>query len=251
MTDEVWARAHATVVAAKGPIGDLGGTWMTVPEEEAATAAAGLAGWQLYFLGRHGVLGDVDADVVTASAVVFPADHVRTEWEAARRVLTPEEAVQRYLDLLHAWGRQVLTGCPGLAELIALSTVLVDSVDVVGLPLFAGWRALPRPSDDPAHAAHLMQLLREHRGSCHGVALVAAGVPPLVAILANQGGAANALDYGWTEPFPTVTDDDRARRAHAEELTDDIVTPGYLALGDESEQFVDALRQTHSYAFGA
>src|SRR5215207_1782921 len=44
--------ARDTAVAAKGPIGDLGGSWMSSDLEEAASAAAGLDDWQLYFLGR-------------------------------------------------------------------------------------------------------------------------------------------------------------------------------------------------------
>ena len=67
------------VVAAKDPIGSLGGAWMSDPAEEVATAAAGLQDWQLYFLGRHGVMGDVDADVVSAVAYMFPPDYLRQE----------------------------------------------------------------------------------------------------------------------------------------------------------------------------
>jgi len=243
--------ARATAVAAKGPIGSLGGAWMTGDAEERATADAGLEGWQLYFLARHGVLGDVDADVVTAAAVVFPADVVRSQWEAARQVMSPQEALDRYLDLCHHWGREHLDGFDGTGRLAQLATQVVDSADVIGLPLFAGWRAVPRPADDAARCGHLMQVMREHRGAAHGVALVATGVPPLVAILGGDGGTENAQDYGWVPPFPLVTDHDRSARRAAEELTDDLVAPAYECLDDaERAELLALLAAAYEYAFG-
>jgi hypothetical protein len=237
------------VVAAKTAIFDLGGAWMTGESEEVATEAAGLEGWQLYFLGRHGVMGDVDADVITAVAYIFPPDRVRSEWEAARRTLTPEEAVRRYTDVCHEWGRSELTAFDGAERLIDLSGRVVDAVDVVGLPLFAGWRALPRPADPPAKCAHMLQLLREHRGACHGLAMVALGLPPLVAMLLDEAG--HAEEYGWESPYPTVTDHDRALRAQVEEITDDLATPPYAALtGAEQGELLDLLRAALKLAFG-
>lgn len=243
--------ARETAVAAKGPIGSLGGAWMTSDAEEQATVDAGLEGWQLYFLARHGVLGDVDADVVLASAYVFPADHLRREWDAARRVMTPDAAVGRYLDLLHDWGTQHLSGFDGAARLADLGQRVIDASDVVALPLFAGWRALPVPTSAPERCAHVCQVLREHRGACHGVALAALGMPPLTAILTNIGGEANALDYGWEPPFPEPTDAERELRVRVEELTDDVAAPAYAALDDaERAELVSLLGAASSHAFG-
>lgn len=243
--------ARETAVAAKGPIGSLGGAWMTSDAEEQATVDAGLEGWQLYFLARHGVLGDVDADVVLASAYVFPADHLRREWEAARKVMEPDAAVARYLDLLHDWGREHLEGFGAAGRLAELGQRVVDASDVVALPLFAGWRALPVPETPGERCAHVCQVLREHRGACHGVALAALQMPPLTAILTNTGGEANALDYGWEAPFPEPTDADRAHRVRVEELTDDVAAPAYEVL-DEAEraELVALLEAAHFHAFG-
>ena len=146
--------ARATAVAAQGKIGDLGGAWMSSEAEEAASIAAGLPDWQLYFLGRHGVLGDVDPDVVLAAAYVFPADYLRREWTKAREVMTPEDALYRYLAVCHPWGREQLTGFAGTNRLAELGQRVIDGADVVGLSLFAGWRAVPMPEgyDDTAAA---------------------------------------------------------------------------------------------------
>jgi len=237
-------------VAAKGPIGSLGGAWMTDPAEEAATEALGLHDWQLYFLGRHGVLSDVDPDVVAAAAYAFPAARVRSEWEAARRVMTPAEAVQHYVALCHSWGRTRMSGFEGSVRLIDLSQRIVDAVDLPGLPLFAGWRVLPQPADDPARLVHVFQLLREHRGACHGVALVALQMNPLIAILTNEGGAANAAEYGWQPPYPEVTDADRERLQRVERLTDELVAVPYGVLSAaERVEFLELLEAAYSHAF--
>ena len=248
MSAEVDARS--TAVAAKAPVGDLGGNWMTGPEEEAATAAAGLDGWQLYFLGRHGVLGDVDPDVVTAAAFFFPADVVRAEWLAARRVMTPADALRSYLALCHDWGRRNLAGFVDADRLSDLGQRVVDTADVAGLPLFAGWRGLPAPVEAPQRLAHVMQLMREHRGACHGVAVVACGQQPLMAVLANQGGQTNAREYGWLPPYPDVTDADRRLREKVETLTDDLVAPAYQGLDRaERHELLELLAAAHAHAF--
>ena len=248
--------ARATTVQAKGAIGDLGGAWMSSDAEEAAGVAAGLPDWQLYFLGRHGVLGDVDPDVVLAAAFIFPADHLRREWTAARAVMTPAEALGRYLAVCHQWGRDQLTGYAPAARLSDLGQRVIDAADVVGLPLFAGWRAVPVPagSDDTAVAercAHVCQVLREHRGACHGVALAALQLDPLTAILVNSGGEANALEYGWEPPFAVPTDADRALRERVEEVTDDLAAVAYDALTpDEQAEFVTLLNAARAHAIG-
>ena len=247
-------QARATAVAAKGPIGSLGGAWMSTDAEERAGAAAGLVGWQFYFLGRHGVLGDVDPDVILAAAFVFPADHLRREWGAARALMTPAEGLSRYLAVCHQWGRDRLTGFADADRLSDLGRRVIDSADVVGLPLFAGWRAVPFPDAGPdsgvERCAQVLQVLREHRGACHGVALVASQLDPLVAILTNQGGEENAREYGWEPPFPEVTDADRALRARAEDLTDDLVAPAYDGLSqDEQAELLTLLQAANAHAF--
>lgn len=242
--------ARETCVAAKGPIGDLGGAWMSSDAEEQVLEDAGLIDWQLYFLARHGVLGDVDPDVVLAAAFVFPADHLRAEWTTARAVMTPDEGLRRYLALCHLWGRQRLAGFDDLDRLTELGLRVIDSSAVVGLPLFAGWRAVPLPSDPAERCAQVMQVLREHRGSCHGIALAALQMDPLMAILTNQGGEENAREYGWQPPFPVPGDADRELRARVEELTDDLVAAAYDGLTvDEQAELLVLLEAAHSHAF--
>ncbi|MCZ3390246.1 MAG: hypothetical protein LH645_14280 [Actinomycetia bacterium] len=247
-------QARATAVAAKGPIGDLGGNWMMGEAEEQATAAAGMVDWQLYFLGRHGVLGDVDTDVILAAAFFFPPDHLRREWGTARALMTPEEGLGRYLAVCHQWGRERLAGLADVDRLSELGVKVIDASGVVGLPLFAGWRAVPLPHSGPTtgaeRCAQVMQVLREHRGACHGVALASLQLDPLVAVLANQGGEQNAVEYGWQPPFAKVTEADRVLRERVEELTDDLVAVAYdgLSVGEQAE-LGELLEAAHTHVF--
>jgi hypothetical protein len=229
---------------------------MSSPEEEAAGAAAELPGWQLYFLGRHGVLGDVDPDVILAAAYIFPPDYFRREWMAARGVMTPHEALERYLAVCHSWAETHMTGFTGAARLAELGQRIIEGASVIGLPLFAGWRAIPLPQgDDDAAIArrcvHVCQVLREHRGACHGVAMAALQLDPLMAILANPGGGRgeeNAVEYGWQPPFATPSEADRELRARVEELTDDLVASAYDALtADEQAEFLTLLDEAKTY----
>ncbi|MBI1378805.1 MAG: hypothetical protein GC157_15200 [Frankiales bacterium] len=223
-------------------------------------AALGLRGRQGYVRGRGSVLGEVDADVVTAAFGFWPADVVREAWEGGRAVVDVATAVTAYADVCRDWGRTRLgaTRDPGrLAELLA---TVVDGLDVAGLPLFAGWRAVPLPDDDLGRAAQLMHVLREHRGGLHLVAVIATGLTPLQAILAGPGAAAlqnalqggggsgNAAFYGWEEPFEDASAH-VAARADAESLTDRLVAPAYDALGhDERVELLDLLRSAATSA---
>jgi hypothetical protein len=214
-------------------IGALGGAYMISPEAKAAGKAAGYRGWQFYMRGRGGVLGDVDADVVTAALGFLAPTHVRTAWEAGRAVGPVDEAVRTYSATAAAWGRNRLSGADGLDRLADLLGRVAAAADPAGLPLFAGWRAVPLDDDAPARVVQLAHVLREHRGGAHLVAVLASGLTPLEAVLAGPGGAGNAAFFGWPEPYPQVDEGVRARRATAETLTDALVAPAYATLTDD------------------
>lgn len=222
--------------AVKDPVARLGGGWMASSQARQAGKDAGLRGWQFYFLGRGGVLGDVHPDVVTAGLAFFPPDGVRDGWTAARAVMTPDEGVRRFLAVCHDWGRTHLAAASDLDRLAPLLERVATSADGAGLPLFAGWRAtMPLlPDDLPARIAHLSHVLREHRGGCHIAAVRASGLSPLEAVLAG-GGAGNATFFGWPEPYA----DDSAlaeRRAAAESLTDEMAGVAWVGALDDREQ---------------
>jgi hypothetical protein len=216
-----------TATALAEPVGDLGGRFMLHPDTMALGASLGFDGFAFYAAGRGGVLGDVDADVVVAGFGFFEPNIVRTLWESGTAVLPAREAAHRYADACAAWGRAHLASADGLDRFVELAERLVAAVDPTGLPVFAGWRAEPRADDAPGRAAQLLHVLREWRGSCHVVAVLAAGLSPLEAILTKDG-ADQARMFGWPEPY-AIEDAKAELRAEAEALTTNLQVPALEA----------------------
>jgi hypothetical protein len=178
--------------------------FMLAPEVLAAGKEAGYAnGFEYYAVGRGGVLGDCDADVVVAAFGFFEPGLVRKMWQGGIGVEGARAAGHRYAVAACDWGRKYLDGCPGLARFVELAEKLVAGVDPAGLPLFAGWRAEPRPSDPEGAAYLLIQILREWRGNVFVTASVAQGLAPLTTKLLS-GAADEAKLFGWQPPYPDV-----------------------------------------------
>lgn len=224
------------------PVNKVGGAFMTDRSFATRGSELGVGGWPFYYVGRGGVLGDVDPDVVTAAFVFLPPSMVRKGWTRGRAVLSPESAVTAFLAACHAWGREHLAGCDGLPELIALGRRVMDDADVAGLPLFAGWRAVPLPEDPAAAAAQVLHVLREHRGGVHGIAVRATGLTPLQAVLAGRYGEEHARFFNWPQPWPDVSSLEETWAA-AEALTNRLAAPAYEGLSEmERARFVELVQ---------
>ena len=248
--NEIYVDDGPGFAAACGPlIQELGSGYMISPQARAFSKQHGLRGWQGYFVGRGSVLGDVDADVVTAAFGFFPVDVVREAWEGARTAIDVATAREGYAEVCREWGRARLESFAGAGRLAELLGWVVDGTDVAALPLFAGWRAVPLPADDLGRMAQLLHVLREYRGGMHLVAVVASGLSPLQAILAGAGGTGNATFYGWEDPFEDVSGLVTAR-SEAEALTDRLVTPSWDVLGhDERVELLALLTEASALAF--
>jgi hypothetical protein len=218
-----------TAAALKKPIGDAGFQFMGDPLTREAGRALGLRGRPLYFLGRGGALGDVSAEVVVAAFAFFPPELVAEHWNAARAVMAPPAAAVAYAGMCNEWGRRNLGGLAGTERALELFERVADRAEPYGLPLFAGWRALPRPDDVPGRLAQVLNVLREHRGSVHACAVAAVGLPPLEANLAGSYGAEGAKFLGWVEPFPDP-EPYRAGWNRAEDLTSAATARAFEAL---------------------
>jgi hypothetical protein len=238
VTDEP---AVAAAASAKQAIDRLGGGFMRSREALAAGERGGYRGWQMYFAGRCGVLGDVDADVVGAAVAFFEPGLVRRAWDASRAVEPRAAAVARYAAACQDWGRRRLDGFAGAQQLAELLEPVVAAASVPAAPLFAGWRAVARADDPPARVVQLAHVLREHRGAMHAVAVLACGLTAQQAVLAGPHGEQGARYFGWRGPFPAVDDAVRAARERAEALTDALEAPVWAALGDETAQCLGLL----------
>jgi len=219
--------------ATKDIIGKLGAGYMLAPPTRAVGKDNGYRTMQFYFAGRGGVLGECDADVVKSAFGWFSADMCRTNWEEGCAVAGPKKAAELYNQAMASWGSANLAGIDGLDRFVELAERMVAHVNPDGLPLFAGWRAMPRATDDPAaHAYQLVALLRELRGSCHIVAARAQGLGDVETMMANPGqGEARAEVFGHTPPYP----DGAALRAQfdaAEAATDRMMVEPWEALNE-------------------
>jgi len=187
-----------------GPIGEIGGKWMLSPEVLGPSKDYGYPnGFAYYAVGRGGVLGDVDAGVVIAAFGFFEPGLVRKMWDIGAAVEGPRASARRYGQACAEFGREHLSEFANADRFVELADHLVDGASVVGLPLFAGWRAEQRPRFTAGRAYFLAHVLREWRGSAHVVAAAASGLSPLEAIL-TQGGVDRAKMFGWGESFDDV-----------------------------------------------
>lgn len=189
----------------------------------------GLDGFRFYFLGRGGVLGDVEAPVVASAFGYFEPSLVETMWDSARAILPPRDAARAYLACAADLARATFSGVEGLGAFSAAAERIITTADRSGLALFAGIAAEPLPDDEPARAYQLAQVLRELRGSLHLLAVVAAGPSPRMAHLLRRPEMDRA--FGWADAAEP-TDADRSLLASADELTDRLCARAGSTLDD-------------------
>lgn len=203
-------------------VNDLGGRWMLDVETLGHCRDIGYRnGFVYYVVGRGGVLGDCDADVVSAAFGFFAPSLIRTMWEGGVAIEGPRQTAQRYGQACAAFGRQRLGGFSQAERYCELATRVINAADLSGMSLFAGWKNEPRPDDAPGRAYFLTNILRELRGSAHIVAIAAAGLTPLEAVLASDAGPAHAKQFGWGDEFDDMSHL-AGRREQAERSTDDL-----------------------------
>lgn len=189
----------------------------------------GLDGFRFYVLGRGGVLGDVDAAVVTSAFAYFAPATIDKIWNSAKEKLAPRAAATLYNECCAALGSKKLAGVEGLDAYNEAAEAVIAATELSGFSLFAGWAAEPRSEDPAARAMQLMAVLRELRGDAHIVALRASGIAAPVAHAIKRPG--DVATFGW-DPAPAIAADDRAKSEAAEALTDQLLVPSYAGLSD-------------------
>ncbi|WP_067673811.1 SCO6745 family protein [Nocardia miyunensis] len=226
----------STAAAVKLQIQTIGAGFMFSREAKAFGASTGVTTFLgPYTRGRGGVLGDVDADVVTSAFGFFPAETVRSAWDSLD--MPAEKAAIAYLGVCQDFGRRKLGGFDGAGRLAELLAPVVAAADPAGAALFAGWRALPWAADDPARAMQLIHVMRELRGGLHLLAVRAAGLTPQQAVLIGgsprNSGADQARAFGWPEPYQEITPELRQRWDAAEATTDELIGPAFAVLDEK------------------
>lgn len=175
--------------------------FMLHPENFGASVAAGyqnpLAG---YVAGRGGVLGEATGATVSAVFAVFEPTWLAAMWDEGIAVRGAAGAAQQYWRQAADFGRKYLGGANGLDRITALGEKLIAATPTAGLPLFAGWRAMPLADDAAARALQVMFVLRELRAGVHFSALTISGIAPVEAHMLNKGPQYTTM-FGWPEPF--------------------------------------------------
>lgn len=219
--------------AACPTINDVGWAYYFAPSTIARGERLGLDQFTFYFLGRGGVLGDVEADVVASAFGYFNPSLLKLMWDQGRATLAPRDAGREFFAAAHDFGRERLAGLDLAAFNAAAETVVTEGRARAGaLVLFAAAAAEPLPDDAPARAAHLLAVLREYRGSVHLVAVAAEGLDPRVAHYLRRPDM--FAMFGWSDAdVPEVTQEDTDALARAEERTDRLCAAAYGALDDD------------------
>ncbi len=215
-------------------IADLGWAFYFTPETAAVGEKMGLDIVQFYFLGRGGVLGDVEAQVIASAFGYFNPELVTAMWNAGKALADPREAGRAYLRCSADLGREKFAGLSelGVCDLgafVAAADQVNAAADPMALSLYSGASAEPLVEDVEGRAMQLVTVLRELRGSAHLLAIRANGLDGKTAHFIRRPNEA-AL-FGWSEDDPpTITELERSRWDAAETLTNELVRPAYAAL---------------------
>jgi hypothetical protein len=235
---------HEVMQATSGKIGDIGAAFYFAPQTLQRGKDAGLDGFRFYFLGRGGVLGDVEPGVIRAAFGYFEPGLVEKIWNSAKAIMAPRDAARLYLSCAHDFGRAKFSGLDGLHDFLDVATTVIGAVEGASLPLFEAVRCEPVPDDAPAAAMHQAVVLRELRGSVHLLANTACGLESRHAHGIRRPDEFKMFGY---ESAIEVTDDDRAKWLRAEQLTDEILLPAYDRLmTEQAKAFIAGTDEMHA-----
>lgn len=191
---------NATAEATAEAISTIGSYFMLNPATYQRGAELGFSGFDFYVTGRGGVLGNVDADIVTAAFAYLEPSYVRTQWETGTAVMDPLSAAEAFAGTAAAWAEANVPDDFNSERLTELAQKLSQGARVVAAPLFAGWRNLKVPESPKAAAIHHLNGLRELRGGIHAACVVASGLEPAQALAISTPMMATA--FGWSELPP-------------------------------------------------
>ncbi|MCB1028226.1 MAG: hypothetical protein KDB24_10750 [Microthrixaceae bacterium] len=222
-------------------ISTIGAAFMIDMDAYAAAASVGYEGLAFYVGGRGGVLGEVSADDVLDAFCVFPPATVEAGWAQAAMVESRHEAAVRFAAAAGTWaGTHLPADGIDYGRMAALAGTVIAQADADGAPVFEGWRALDEPGSARELAVHRINALRELRFARHVAALRASDLEPLVAFMIKTPYMADI--FGWPEPRPIPTDEDKQAWAAVESATDQAFAADLAVLEpEELNEFVALL----------
>ncbi len=234
------------------------------PEIHARYKALGLRGRQGYFLQRAAPMGQVPAEVVTATFYNFNPTLVASGINTGWQLITPEaiwrecleactEALSRLLP--PAEGEDEVMG--NIEKALPLVKQASEGLSPAGRALFGGCQSIPWP-DAPMQALwHGLNLLREYRGDGHIIALMSESIAPLECLLLQAAYSTRLplqfllTSRAWSEEVKAaqenlakrdllvdgaLTDKGREQRERVEQLTDRLDTAPFEKLGEAASE---------------
>lgn len=212
--------------------------------------------WDGYFAGRAAPLGLAPAEVVHAAFYNFAPGEVARHIPKVWSTTTPEAAHAARERGCVAALRRILGDLVGTDDLARAADLLAQasvSAPTEGRVMYAALRALPVPEEPVARLWHAANMLREHRGDGHVVALVTEQVGGLEAhvLSALDAGIFPAESFGRIHHLPAavladlmgglrarglvdaaghLTDAGKETKARVEDLTDALAEAPYAAL---------------------
>jgi len=209
-----------------------------------------------YYAVRAAALGPVAAEVVSATFYHHTLEMVSPAIPLAWSIASPErivaarfEAVDQALQRLLA--HQIESN--EIVEALELVREAMIGCSIAGRALFAAHSALPWPSEPHVALWHGLNLLREHRGEGHTIAVMAARLPPNQAapmLIATTGETRDGRSWRWPDDLwnqavtalqerdwlndaGELTDEGLAVRTRIEDETDSLALGPWLQLGKE------------------
>ncbi|HET6288828.1 MAG TPA: MarR family transcriptional regulator [Amycolatopsis sp.] len=226
-------------------------------ESDEALMALGLRNqWDAYFAGRAAPFGrSVPADVIHALFYNFAPGEVARHLPRVWDLTTPEEALAARERGCVAGLRRILGDLADDAGVTRAGDLLMKaatSAPIEGRALYAALRTVAAPQEPVARLWHAANLLREHRGDGHTVALLAEGIGGTEAhVLHALSVDMPAKEFGRVGHLPAaqltgvvdgmrdrgligtdgwLTADGRATKERVEALTDRLAEAPYNAL---------------------
>ena len=105
------------ILAIAPKTGDIGSSFYFHPDTVAQGKELGLDGFRIYFLGRGGVLGDVEPAVVSSAFGYFEPSLLAHMWNTAKAIMPPRDAARAYMAANHDLGRRKLADVDGSRRL--------------------------------------------------------------------------------------------------------------------------------------
>jgi len=219
------------------PIQTLGASFYFDAPTVGRAKEIGLNVYEFYGLGRAGVMGNVEPDVVQRAFTFFHPDAIAMIYTRAREKADPAEAAQHYVRAAYEFADRTFGAVS--TELLGAFAAAVDqvaaNVETGRHLLFDGYHRAAAPTD-PVHAAYLGTIvLRELRGGVHIEAVAEAGLSPSEATYAQDPSLFALHGYGDADVPPDAAPLS-TRKADAEVRTDASMAGYFSVLNDDERQ---------------